>query len=84
MVFDDKWDVLYHRDSQHELTKVFYHSSGFVNMCLYDEWVYRRDKGEDLPFEQQFAYLPASLRPEYRKQIEWRLNKEGCEYCNRA
>jgi GNAT superfamily N-acetyltransferase len=83
VVFDDKWDVLYHRDSQHELTKVFYQRSGFVNMCLYDEWVYQRDKSEDLPFEQQFVYLPSTLRPEYRNQLEMRLKREGCEFCNR-
>jgi GNAT superfamily N-acetyltransferase len=83
VVFDDKWDVLYHRDSQHELTKAFYYRSGFVNMCLYDEWVYQRDKREDLPFEQQFVYLPSTLREEYRIQLEMRLKREGCEFCNR-
>ncbi len=83
VVFDDGWDVLYHKDSQSELTKFFYRRSGFVNMCLYGEWVYQRSKSEDLPFEQQFAYLPSTLRPEYRKQINGRLNIEGCEFCNR-
>jgi len=83
VVFDDKWDVLYHRDTQYELTKFFYRRSGFVNMCLYDEWVYQRDKSEDLPFEQQFVYIPASLKPEYRQQLEMRLKNDGCEFCNR-
>jgi len=83
VVFDDKWDVLYHRDTQYELTKFFYRRSGFVNMCLYDEWVYQRDKSEDLPFEQQFVYLPTSLKPEYRQQLEMRLKNDGCEFCNR-
>lgn len=83
IVFDPCWEVLYHRDSQRELTKFFYTRSGFVNMCLYDEWVYNRNKSEDLPFEQQFAYLPSTLRPEYRKQVEGRLKKDGCDFCNR-
>jgi GNAT superfamily N-acetyltransferase len=83
VVFDDKWDVLYHRDSQHELTKFFYRRSGFANICLYDDWVYRREKIDDLPFEQQFGYLPSTLKAEYRKQLEMRLKKEGCEFCNR-
>ncbi len=83
VVFDPRWQVLYHRDSQRELTKFFYTRSGFVNMCLYDEWVYKRKKSEDLPFEQQFAYLPSTLRPEYRKQLEGRLKKDGCDFCNR-
>jgi len=83
IVFDEKWDILYHKDSQKELTKFFYMRSGFMNMCLYDEWVYQRDKEEDLPFEQQFAFLPSTLRPEYKRQLESRLNREGCEFCNR-
>jgi GNAT superfamily N-acetyltransferase len=83
VVFDDRWDVLYHRDMQSELTKLFYARLGFVNMCLYDKWVYGRDKTEDLPFEQQFAYLPTSLNPSYRNQLLNRLSPEGCEYCNR-
>ena len=84
VVFDEKWDVLYHRDSQYELTKFFYARSGFVNMCLYDEWVYKRDKSEDLPFEQQFAFLPSTLQPEFRQQLEMRLKNDGCEFCNRV
>jgi GNAT superfamily N-acetyltransferase len=83
VVFDPKWEVLYHRNDNRELAHLFYSRLGFVNMCLYDEWVYKRKKTDDLPFEHQFAYVPTSLRPEHRKQIEWRLNKEGCEYCNR-
>jgi hypothetical protein len=83
VVFDDRWQVLYHKDSQRELTKFFYRRSGFVNMCLYDDWVYGRDKAEDLPFEQQFAYMPSTLSPDYRKQIESRLKRDGCEFCNR-
>jgi GNAT superfamily N-acetyltransferase len=83
VVFDEKWDVVYDRDFQKELTKFFYERSGFVNICLYDQWVYERDKSEDLPFEQQFAYLPFSLKPEYRKQLDGRLKKEACEFCNR-
>jgi GNAT superfamily N-acetyltransferase len=83
VVFNDKWDVLYHRDSQHELTKFFYQRSGFTNICLYDDWVYKRDKSDDLPFEQQFAYLPSSLKPEYRQQLEIRLKSKGCDFCNR-
>lgn len=84
VVFDDKWQVLHHKDSQSDLTKFFYLRSGFVNMCLYDKWVYGRDRSEDLPFEQQFAYLPSSLKPEYRQQLENRLKMEGCEFCNRT
>jgi GNAT superfamily N-acetyltransferase len=83
IVFDEKWDVLYHKDLQKELTKFFYTRSGFVNMCLYDEWVYQRDKDEDLPFEQQFAFLPSTLKPAYRQQLEIRLKSEGCGFCNR-
>ncbi len=83
VVFDDNWHVLYHKDWQKDLTQSFYRRCGFVNMCLYDEWVYKRDKTEDLPFEQQFAYLPATLRPEYRRQIATRLSREGCDFCNR-
>lgn len=84
VVYDEKWDVLYHRESQHELTAFFYRRSGFVNMCLYDKWVYRRDKSEDLPFEQQFAFLPSTLKPEYRQQLEKRLKIYGCEFCDRT
>lgn len=83
IISDDKWDILYHRDSQKELTKFFYARSGFVNICLYDKWVYGRDKSEDLPFEQQFAFLPSTLRPEYRRQLNSRLSRQGCEFCNR-
>lgn len=83
VVFDERWDVLYHRDMQSELTKFFYARSGFINLCLYDEWVYKRDKSEDLPFEQQFAYLPSTLISAYKNQLLNRLSREGCEFCNR-
>ncbi len=82
-VSDPAWDVLYHRDSQKELTKAFYHRAGFVNMCLYDELVYKRDKSEDLPFDQQFAYLPSTLKVEYRRQLSERLKNGACEFCSR-
>jgi len=84
VVFDERWDVLYHTDYQKELTKFFYSQAGFTNICLYDEWVYQRDKSEDLPFEQQFIYLPTNMKAEYRQQLEARLNKGVCEYCNRV
>ena len=84
IVFDEKWDVLYHTDYQKELTKFFYSQSGFTNICLYDEWVYQRDKSEDLPFDQQFVYLPSTLRAEYRQQLNSRLKNRECEYCNRV
>jgi hypothetical protein len=83
VVFDPKWEVRYHKDSQSELTKFFYRRAGLVNMCLYDEWVYGRDKSEDLPFEQQFAYIPSSLKAEYRAQLDGRLKIGECEFCNR-
>ena len=83
VVFDEGWDVLYHTDYQKELTKFFYSQSGFRNMCIYDEWVYRRDKSEDLPLEQQFVYLPSTIKAEYLQQLQSRLNKGECEYCNR-
>ncbi len=84
VVCDEKWEILYHRDYQKELTKFFYQQAGFTNMCLYDEWVYARDKEEDLPFDQQFAYVPKTLSSEYRQQISRRLNYGECEFCNRV
>ena len=83
ILFDEEWDILYHNDSQSELTKFFYQTNGMVNMCLYDEWVYGRDKKEDLPFEQQFVFLPSTLSSEFRQQLDERLKKDGCEMCNR-
>ena len=84
VVSEPKWNVLYHTDSQKELTKMFYQRMGFVNMCIYGDWVYERDKSEDLPFEQQFAYLPSSLKAEYRQQISERLKNGACEFCCRS
>jgi hypothetical protein len=83
VVFDESWDVLYHRDLQKEMTRFFYHRSGFVNMCLYDKWVYERDKNDDLPFEQQFAYIPSTLNGEYRQQLDDRVRIGACDFCNR-
>jgi hypothetical protein len=52
-------------------------------MCLYDESVYGRPKDEDLSFESQFVYLPDSMDAAWRRQIEYRLNRDLCEFCNR-
>ena len=82
-VFDARWQVLYEKGIRRELAQFFYTRCGFVNLCLYDKWVFGRDKSEDLPFEEQFAYLPSTLLGKYREQIEGRLKKYGCDFCNR-
>ena len=81
--FDDNYDTTYYPKSDAKLTQFFYKQNGLINMCLYDEWIYDRDKEDDLPIEQQFAYLPDNLLPKYREQLSDRLNIELCKWCNR-
>ena len=77
---EEKWPVIY----LHELDcRFFYEGCGFQNICLYESWVYKRPKEQDLPFDSQFVYVPSSMNPAWRKQIEHRLNRELCEFCNR-
>ena len=76
----EKWPVIY----LHELDcRFFYEGCGFQNICLYESWVYKRPKEQDLPFDSQFVYLPSSLDKECRRQLENRLNRDLCEFCNR-
>jgi GNAT superfamily N-acetyltransferase len=80
---EEKWPVLYLPEWDIECLRFFYEGCGFQNMCLYDSWVYQRPKEEDLPFDSQFVYLPNSLNPAWRSQIEHRLNRDICKFCNR-
>ncbi len=77
------WPILYLPEWDADCLRFFYSSSGLVNMCLYGSWVYGRPKEEDLPFDRQFAYLPKSMNPAWRSQIEHRLNPALCGFCNR-
>ena len=81
--YDDRWDAVYAPKHEGDLTKFFYKQSGLVNCCLYDEWIYEREKEHDLPVDRQFAYLPENLEGKYKDQLEERLNTELCKYCNR-
>jgi GNAT superfamily N-acetyltransferase len=80
---EERWPIIYLPEWQAACLQFFYERCGFRNMCLYDSWVYARPKEADLPFDSQFAYLPTSMDPCWRKQIEHRLNRELCEFCNR-
>lgn len=80
---EEEWPVVYLPEWDIDCLRFFYEGCGFQNMCLYGSWVYSRPKEEDLPFDRQFAYLPKSMDPAWRKQIEHRLNRELCGFCNR-
>jgi len=80
---EKEWPVIYLPEWDIECLRFFYERCGFQNMCLYCSWVYNRPKEEDLPFERHFAYLPKSMDPRWRSQIEHRLNRDMCEFCNR-
>lgn len=80
---EEQWPVIYLPEWDSDCLRFFYVDCGFQNMCLYDSWVYGRPKEEDLSFESQFVYLPNSMDPALRSQIEHRLNRGLCEYCNR-
>ena len=80
---EEEWPVVYLPEWDIDCLRFFYEGCGFQNMCLYDSWVYKRPKEEDLPFKSQFVYLPSSMNPAWRKQIEHRLNPELCRFCNR-
>lgn len=80
---EEGWPVIYLPEWDSDCLRFFYESCGFQNMCLYDSWVYDRPKEEDLPFDRQFVYLPSSMDPVWRSQIEHRLNRDLCEFCNR-
>jgi hypothetical protein len=80
---EEKWPIIYLPEWEGGDPRLFYERCGFQNMCLYDSWVYQRPKEEDLPFERQFVYLPPSMNPTWRSQIEHRLNRDLCAFCNR-
>jgi GNAT superfamily N-acetyltransferase len=80
---EEEWPVIYMPDWDIDCLRFFYEGCGFRNMCLYDSRVYKRSKEEDLPFESQFVYLPSSADPAWKRQIEHRLNRNLCEFCNR-
>lgn len=80
---EECWPIVYLPEWDADCLRFFYSSSGLVNMCLYGPWVYGRPKEEDLPFDRHFAYLPPSLDPQWRHQIENRLNPDRCGFCNR-
>tara|TARA_Y100000385_G_scaffold280540_1_gene331914 strand:- start:10 stop:738 length:729 start_codon:yes stop_codon:yes gene_type:complete len=81
--YDDDYETVYLPKYEADITKFFYRQRGMVNLCLYDDWVYDRDKEDDLPVDRQFAYLPENLEGKYKDQLEDRLNIELCKYCNR-
>ena len=80
---EEEWPVIYLPEWDIDCLRFFYEGCGFRNMCLYDSWVYNRPKEDDLPFDRQFVYLPNSMDPALRRQIENRLNPGLCEFCNR-
>lgn len=80
---EEEWPVIYLPEWQGDCLRFFYERCGFRNMCLYDSWVYERPKEADLPFDNQFAYLPNSMDAAWRRQIEHRLNRDLCEFCRR-
>ena len=80
---EEEWPIVYLPEWDIDCLRFFYEGCGFQNMCLYDSWVYNRPKEEDLPFDRHFAYLPKSMDPRWRSQIENRLNPELCRFCNR-
>lgn len=80
---EEEWPVIYLPEWDIECLRFFYERCGFQNMCLYDSRVYQRPSEEDLPFDSHFAYLPSSVLPTWRRQIEHRLNRDLCKFCNR-
>ena len=80
---EEEWPVIYLPEWDIECLRFFYEGCGFQNMCLYDSRVYQRPKEEDLPFKNQFVYLPINMDLVWRHQIEHRLNGDLCEFCNR-
>lgn len=80
---EEKWPVIYLPEWDIDCLRFFYEGCGFRNMCLYESWVYKRPQEEDLPFDSQFVYLPKSMNPTWLRQIEHRLNRGLCEFCNR-
>jgi GNAT superfamily N-acetyltransferase len=80
---EEKWPIIYLPEWDVDCLRFFYEGCGFQNMCLYGSWVYQRPKEEDLSFDRQFVYLPKSMDPAWRSQIEHRLNPDLCEFCNR-
>ena len=80
---EEEWPTIYLPGWDIECLRSFYEGCGFQNMCLYDSRVYQRPKEEDLPFKNQFVYLPTSMNPAWRKQIVYRLNRNECEFCKR-
>lgn len=80
---EEEWPVIYLPEWNIDGLRFFYEGSGFQNMCLYDSLILNRPKEEDLPFDSQFVYLPGSIDPELRRQIEHRLNRDLCKFCNR-
>jgi hypothetical protein len=80
---EERWPIIYLPEWDIDCLRFFYEGCGFQNMCLYDSWVYNRPKEEDLPFDRHFVYLPKSMDPRWRSQIEYRLNPELCRFCNR-
>lgn len=80
---EEEWPVIYLPEWDIDCLRFFYEGCGFQQMCLYDSWVDTRPKEEDLPFKSQFVYLPKSMDPCWRIQIEHRLNGGLCEFCNR-
>ena len=77
---EEKWPVIYLPELD---CRFFYEGCGFQNMCLYDAWIYKRSKEQDLPFDSQFAYVPSTLNKECRGQLENRLNRTLSDFCNR-
>lgn len=82
-VLEEVWPIVYQPDWDIDCLRFFYQSSGWQNLCLYGPWVYGRPREDDLPFDRQFAYLPNSMDPQWRSQIEKRLNPDLCSFCTR-
>jgi len=80
---EDVWPVIYRPDWDTECLRFFYESCGLQNLCLYGPSDCDRPKADTLPFTRHFAYLPSSLDPQWRSQIENRLNPDLCPFCNR-
>ena len=79
----EKWPVIYLPEWDRDCLRFFYKGCGFQNMCLYDAWIYKRSKEQDLPFDSQFAFVPSTLNKECRGQLENRLNRTLSDFCNR-
>jgi len=80
---EEEWPVIYLPEWDIDCLQFFYKGCGFRNMCLYDSLVYSRPKDEDTPFDRQFAYLPSTMDAAWQRQIEYRMNRNLCEFCNR-